>query len=40
MVSLAEDWASDTEEAEDEEQECYIMEDGEGLMKSTLQCLT
>ncbi|WP_052446761.1 suppressor of fused domain protein [Candidatus Soleaferrea massiliensis] len=29
MLSLAEDWASSAEEAEDEEQECYIMEDGE-----------
>ncbi|ACD23046.1 DUF2262 domain-containing protein [Clostridium botulinum] len=27
MVSLAEDWASSSEEAEDEEQECYLMED-------------
>ena len=29
MVSLAEDWASSAEEAEDEEKECYIMEDGQ-----------
>ena len=29
MLELAEDWASSAEEAEDEEQECYIMEDGE-----------
>ena len=28
-VSLAENWASSAEEAEDEEQECYIMEDGQ-----------
>lgn len=28
MVELAEDWASSSEEAEDEEQECYIMDDG------------
>lgn len=27
MISIAEDWASGAEEAEDEEQECYIMED-------------
>ncbi len=26
-ISLAEDWASSAEEADDEEQECYIMED-------------
>lgn len=29
ILSLAEDWASSAEEAEDEEQECYIMEDGQ-----------
>jgi len=29
MLELAENWASSAEEAEDEEQECYIMEDGE-----------
>lgn len=29
MLELAEDWASSAEEAEDEEQECYVMEDGE-----------
>ena len=29
MLELAEEWASSAEEAEDEEQECYIMEDGE-----------
>lgn len=29
MVGLAEDWASSAEEAEDEEVECYIMEDGQ-----------
>ena len=28
-ISLAEDWASSAEEADDEEQECYIMEDGQ-----------
>ena len=28
-VSLAEDWASSAEKADDEEQECYIMEDGQ-----------
>ena len=28
FISLAEDWASSAEEAEDEERECYIMEDG------------
>ena len=27
-ISLAGDWASSAEEAEDEEQECYVMEDG------------
>lgn len=27
FLSLAEDWASSAEEADDEEQECYIMED-------------
>ncbi len=29
MLELAEDWASSAEQAEDEEQECYIMEDGQ-----------
>ncbi|WP_315078921.1 DUF2262 domain-containing protein [uncultured Clostridium sp.] len=29
MVSLAEDWAASSDEAENEEQECYIMEDGQ-----------
>ena len=29
IVSLAEDWASSAEEAEDEAQECYVMEDGQ-----------
>ena len=28
-ISLAEDWASSAEEADDEEQECYVMEDGQ-----------
>ena len=28
-LSLAEDWAASADEAEDEEQECYIMEDGQ-----------
>ena len=28
-ISLAEDWASSAEKADDEEQECYIMEDGQ-----------
>jgi Uncharacterized protein conserved in bacteria len=29
MVALAEDWVSGAEEAEDEEQECYVVEDGQ-----------
>lgn len=29
MLDLAEDWASSGEQAEDEEQECYIMQDGQ-----------
>lgn len=29
IISLAEDWAAGAEKAEDEEQECYLMEDGE-----------
>ncbi len=29
MLAMAEDWASSAEEVEDEEQECYIMEDGQ-----------
>ena len=29
MLELAEDWASGAEEAEDEEDECYVMEDGQ-----------
>lgn len=28
-LSMAEDWASSAEEAEDEESECYVMEDGQ-----------
>ncbi|MCB2296675.1 hypothetical protein [Clostridium tagluense] len=32
MVSLADDWASSAEEAEDEEQECYIMEGRDRLV--------
>ena len=28
-ISLAEDWAGSAEEAEDEDKECYIMEDGQ-----------
>lgn len=29
FLSLAENWASGAEEAEDEEQKCYVMEDGQ-----------
>lgn len=29
FLSLAENWASSAEKAEDEEQECYVMEDGQ-----------